>query len=99
MADPEQMTNFLTRAGPYAVTFIVLCWLFLERRERIAAQDDAKGLRTQMLDMQGKAITAMHDFGDEIKEGLREHDSVIKNLDATIRASSRVGFPEAKGGE
>lgn len=74
------IVEWLTRAGPYAVTLIVLVWLFLERRERLAAQEDARRLRDDAIVTTKESTTAMGQFGEAMRDRLRAHDERIDRV-------------------
>lgn len=78
--EPVTIVKWLQSAGPYAVTLIVLVWLFLERKERVSAQEDAKNLRDDAAKKAGDAATAMATYGEGVRDALREHDARIDKM-------------------
>lgn len=84
---PPTVVDWLTKAGPYAISLMLMLWLIGERRERLAAQKDATDLRERMIKERGESTKAMAEYGSEVETALREHDT---RIDALL---------EAKGGK
>lgn len=84
-ASPPTIVDWLTKAGPYAVTLLVLLWLKLERSERLSSQTEVKTLYGKMLAERGESVKAMADFGEAVRDRLREHDERIdKTLELVV---------------
>lgn len=75
--NPGDLIQWITGAGPYAVTVVVLAWLWLERKERVAVQKSERGLLNQLVEERGQSVQAMAEFGEAMRERLRLHDEAL----------------------
>lgn len=89
--NPTTVVSWLTSAGPYAVTAIVLVWLRLEREERIKAQEDARVLRDQRYTEMREQTELIVELGEITRNRLRDHDSKIERAIEIFNA--RAGAP------
>jgi len=83
--DPASLLVWLTKAGPYAVTAIVLVWLKLERAERLAAQEDARKLRDERAADLKEGAEALAELGEATRRRIREHDDRIEEVLTFVR--------------
>jgi uncharacterized protein YciW len=80
MFSVNQLVEWLVKAGPYAVTTVVLVWLKLERTERLAAQTDLIALHRQIANERKESATAMGELGEATRDRLREHDDRLDKV-------------------
>lgn len=71
---PAELVNLLTGAGPYAVTLIVLVWLWFERAERKASQDEVRMLNETIRDDRREQAVALAELGEATRNTLRDLD-------------------------
>lgn len=69
---PEALVDWLTKLGPWAVAGIVAYWLYLERKERINAQAEAKNLRIQIADERKETAMLLAELGEKTRDRMRE---------------------------
>jgi hypothetical protein len=68
---PTDIVGWLIDAGPYAVTLIVLVWLWLERKERLASQKAERELLRESREERGQTVKAMAEFGEATRNRLK----------------------------
>jgi hypothetical protein len=78
--DPVSIVQWLTAAGPYAVTLIMGIWLTLERAERLAAQADATACRDRLMSDRTEQAAALAELGEATRNRIREHDERLDRV-------------------
>lgn len=71
---PVDLVSLLAGAGPFAVTLIVLVWLWFERAERKAAQDEVRSLNETIRNDRREQAVALAELGEATRNTLRELD-------------------------
>lgn len=84
MPAAPDLLGWLTAAGPYAVTVILVVWLRLEREERIVAQRDANALRDRIMSDRQEQAEALAELGEATRNRLREHDEQLARTLAAL---------------
>jgi hypothetical protein len=83
--NPADVVSLLTGAGPYAVTVIVLVWLWFERAERQASQNEVRSLNETIRNDRKEQAVALAELGEATRNTLR---------DLELRVSRRSGGRE-----
>jgi hypothetical protein len=78
--DPTALVEWLTKLGPWAVAGILVVWLSLERKERVAAQQDASKVRDELKSELKAGGGALAELGESTRSTLRELTDSVKKI-------------------
>jgi len=78
--DPTAIVEWLSELGPWAVAGILVVWLSLERKERVAAQQDASKVRDELKLELKAGGGALAELGESTRSTLRELTDSVKKI-------------------
>lgn len=91
-ASIAQLIAFLPTAGPWVAVMLLAWWLSLERKERVAAQIDARELRDKRATDLKEAAEALAELSEATRSCLKDHESHTERVLGLLRTSDRVAY-------